>query len=111
MTVNEEIDPRLLIRRLRQENQQLRTELLLLKGINREGGDVEDSEEQKQPWQQLSEEEESRIEQRIMAYIENVSPDATMDIEASMVFIQRGMLSFQDDFVNAGTLCGQLKLV
>lgn len=103
--MNEELDPALVIKRLRAENQQLRQELQLLKGgAGPDGGGEEGGSAgagagegegggegaARQPWQHLSEEERGRLREQVLAYVEDDSPEAQLEVEASMVIIRTG---------------------
>ena len=97
--MNEEVDPSLVIRRLKQENLALRQELQLLKGGGGgaegpgEGGSGEPgggSGGGGRPWQTLGEEEEAALRQQVLAFVEDASPEAALNVEASMVAIRTG---------------------
>ncbi|EFN54139.1 hypothetical protein CHLNCDRAFT_135529 [Chlorella variabilis] len=95
--VNEELDLELLVRRLKQENALLRQELQLLRsggtvvpGSDSTGGAGEASAaagsgpEQQQA---LSEAEHQVLRRQVQAYVEDTAPDASLDVQASMLFI------------------------
>ena len=91
VTVNEEVDPTLVIRRLKQENQLLRQELQLLKGGNGSPGADGGADGQGEPQEpKLSEDERGRLRQRIRAFIEDESADASLDVEGDMHVIRTG---------------------
>lgn len=95
--MNEELDLELLVRRLKQENALLRQELQLLRsggtvvpGSDSTGGAGEASAaagsgpEQQQA---LSEAEHQVLRRQVQAYVEDTAPDASLDVQASMLFI------------------------
>uniref|UniRef100_A0A4W3I0B9 Kinesin-like protein n=1 Tax=Callorhinchus milii TaxID=7868 RepID=A0A4W3I0B9_CALMI len=76
--LNEEIDPRLMIIRLKKEIQQLKDELVMITGQQRTDN--------------LSQEEKQKLEELIKVFLEDTDPEATLEVGADMRKIQH---SFQ----------------
>ncbi|KAL4859263.1 Kinesin-like protein KIF6 [Chlorella vulgaris] len=95
VTVNEELDLEVVVKQLKQENALLRQELQLLRSVE-EGGDTTDApvaslpapEGSGQPGQgqaqPMSEGEQQALWRRVQAYVDDQSPDARLDVQASM---------------------------
>jgi hypothetical protein len=95
VTVNEELDLEVVVKQLKQENALLRQELQLLRSVE-EGGDTTDApvaslpapEGSGQPGQgqvqPMSEGEQQALWRRVQAFVDDKSPDARLDVQASM---------------------------
>lgn len=68
-TINEQLDPQLMIKRLKQENKELREEIAMLKGEAMDRGDTE-----------LAEEQKARLMELVRVYIADPSDDATLNV-------------------------------
>lgn len=68
--LNEELDPKLMIAKLKREIQQLKDELSLATGATYEG--------------ELSEEEKERLQSLVSCYIEDADPEALLSVNADM---------------------------
>jgi kinesin family protein 6/9 len=68
-TINEQLDPQLMIKRLKQENKELREEIAMLKGEAVDRGDAE-----------LSDEERARLMELVRTYVADPSEDATLNV-------------------------------
>ena len=66
--INEQLDPQLMIKRLKQENKELREEIAMLKGEAVDRGD------------ELSDEDQARLRELIRAYVADPSPEATLQV-------------------------------
>ena len=66
--INEQLDPQLMIKRLKQENKELREEIAMLKGEAVDRGDA------------LSDEDQARLRELIRAYVADPSPEATLQV-------------------------------
>ncbi|XP_060710496.1 kinesin-like protein KIF6 [Hemiscyllium ocellatum] len=73
-TLNEEIDPRLMILRLKKEIQQLKEELAMVTGETRADN--------------LSQEETQKLEEQLNIFLEDTDPEASLDVGADMRKIQ-----------------------
>ena len=74
VSVNEELDPAIVIRRLKKEIRDMKDELKLLRG----------EEEDRGP---LTADELHRLRERIEAWVEDTEPDARLELNGSMMFI------------------------
>lgn len=68
-TINESLDPQLMIKRLKQENKELREEIAMLKGEAIDRGDTE-----------LADEEKARLMELVRGYVADPSEDATLNV-------------------------------
>lgn len=83
--VNEELDPSLVIRRLKQEVRDLKEEIRLLKG------DGEDAD--RGP---LTESELDRVRKQVGEFVESGDPEATLSVGASMMHIRASWAVFKE---------------
>jgi kinesin family member 6/9 len=93
VTINEDIDPALVIKRLKRENQELRDEIKLLSGVNDDRG-------------ALTESEIERLRSRVKAYVDGGGADEgeglAADIGASMMKIKASYEIFREMVLRRG---------
>ena len=82
VSVNEELDPAIVIRRLKKEIRDMKDELKLLRG----------EEEDRGP---LTADELHRLRERIEAWVEDTEPDARLELNGSMMFITAALQQFK----------------
>jgi|AntAceMinimDraft_1070359.scaffolds.fasta_scaffold13612_3 kinesin family protein 6/9 len=89
--INEEVDPTLIIKRLKTENRELKDELKLLRGENDDRGD-------------LTESEVERLRGQVTAYCQARGPgdDAELDVGASMLKIKAAIKIFREIVLQGG---------
>lgn len=75
MSVNEEVDPKQIIKRLKQENRELKEEIQLLKG----GGPARGP---------LTPDEFTRLKQQLLAYVTDVGSGAMLNFGGDMMMIR-----------------------
>ncbi|KAH8960223.1 hypothetical protein BDL97_06G121000 [Sphagnum fallax] len=80
--LNEEVDPNLVIKRLKQEIHELKEELMLLRGEN----------EERPP---LTTDECEIIDRQVVAFINDTNPDASLQCGASMMHIRTAFQIFK----------------
>mmetsp|Transcript_31029 Transcript_31029/g.80829 ORF Transcript_31029/g.80829 Transcript_31029/m.80829 type:complete len:928 (+) Transcript_31029:376-3159(+) len=90
--LNEEVDPSLIIRRLKQEIRDLREEMRLVKGEAEDRGP-------------LTPDEIKRLSEQVEAYCADNSPEATLNLGGSMLFIRAAFDAFRK-LVRAGGVVG-----
>uniref|UniRef100_A0A7R9YQE6 Kinesin-like protein n=1 Tax=Chlamydomonas euryale TaxID=1486919 RepID=A0A7R9YQE6_9CHLO len=82
VVVNEEVDPTLIIRRLKQEVRDLKEEVRVLQGAEEQRGD-------------LTPDEVARLKKQIEAYCADNEPDASLNLGGSMLFIRSAFNVFK----------------
>ena len=87
--INEEVDPTLIIKRLKAENRELKDELKLLRGENDDRGD-------------LTESEIDRLRGQVTAYCQARGPDAELELGASMLKIKAALKIFREIVLQGG---------
>ncbi|KAF5843229.1 P-loop containing nucleoside triphosphate hydrolase protein [Dunaliella salina] len=90
--LNEEVDPNLIIRRLKQEIRDLREEMRLVKGEAEDRGP-------------LTPDEIKRLSEQVEAYCADNSPEATLNLGGSMLYIRAAFEAFRK-LVRAGGVVG-----
>ena len=87
--INEEVDPTLIIKRLKAENRELKDELKLLRGENDDRGD-------------LTESEIERLRGQVKAYCQARGPEAELDVGASMLKVKAALKIFREIVLQGG---------
>ncbi|GMH43749.1 hypothetical protein BSKO_11683 [Bryopsis sp. KO-2023] len=94
VVVNEEIDPKLVIRRLKQEIKDLKEEVKMLRGGELDRGP-------------LTEEEREKLKTDIEEYCESSDPELVLEITGGMPFIRAGYEILKDIIKSGGCLKGK----